>query len=114
MPDTPVPAPDSPAGTEASVPAPRASTEPVLPASATPSAGPEKLPADGSPPPHGVPWWFWPVSFLVVFGVDAALVLALVSLGQNLAIAAGVPGALTLVALSVLRAIAGHIGRRDD
>jgi hypothetical protein len=60
-----------------------------------------------------VPWWFWWAGFLVVFGVDAALVLALVAQDQNLAVAVGVPGALTVVALGVLRALAGHMGRRD-
>ncbi|WP_409186007.1 hypothetical protein F9C11_17875 [Amycolatopsis sp. VS8301801F10] len=58
------------------------------------------------------PWWFWPLGFLVIFGIDAALVLALVGQHQNLAVAVGVPCALTVVALSVLRALARYIDRR--
>ncbi|WP_410570504.1 hypothetical protein [Amycolatopsis sp. cmx-4-61] len=111
MPDVPVPAsPDTPAEIQTVVPAPLAE---ILPPTANLlPAIPEERPPTDVPPVPGVPWWFWPLGFLVVFGVDAALVLALVAQQQNLAVAAGVPGALTLVSLGVLRALAGHMGRR--
>lgn len=111
MPDVPVPtSPDAPAEVEAPVPAPREGADIVPPAASAPVDVPEERPPTPAP---GVPWWFWPLGFLIVFGVDAALVLALVAQQQNLAVAAGVPGALTVVALAVLRALAGHMGRRD-
>ena len=92
------------------VPVPRAEILP--PATGTPRPSPTTGRLPTAPRVPGAPWWFWPLGFLVLFGIDAALVLALVAQQQNLAVAAGVPGALTLVALDVLRTLAGYMGRR--
>ncbi len=111
MPDVPVPTPpDTPAEDKALVP--QETAEIVPPIVHEPADVPERPPT-GSQSPAGTPWWLWWVGFLVVFGVDAALVLVLVAQNQNLAVAVGVPGALTVVALGVLRALAGHMGARD-
>ena len=95
--------------TDAPVPSKPIGSEPICPVDNTPavSAEPVRTSSDG------VPLWFWPLGFLVVFVVDAALVLALVVQGQDLVFAAGVPGALTVVTLGVLRALSGHMGRRQ-
>src|SRR5947207_15777411 len=114
MPDVPVPlSPDTPTGIETPAPAPRDDDEVLMPSASTPPNVAEQKPPADAPLASGVPWWFWPLGFLVIFGVDAALVLALVAQHQNLAVAAGVPGALTIVALGVLSALAGHMGRRN-
>lgn len=111
MSDKPFPSEDPCADGDDLVPASR--TDDENPRSITPAleASEVKSPSEVRPAP-GAPWWFWPAGFLVIFGVDAALVLALVAQHQDLAVAAGVPGALTIVALGVLRAFKGHMSPR--
>ena len=92
--------------------------EPTPAAPPAPPAKPNTLPAPRRPEvqlsPHApVPWWFWPLGFLVVFVVDAGLMLILLDHGQDLTVAVGVPGVLTAAALAVLRALANHMRGRD-
>lgn len=60
---------------------------------------------------EGLPWEQLAV-FLIVFLIFASIVLALVALGQNLAVAVGVPTSLSAVALGVLSKL-GMLARRD-
>jgi hypothetical protein len=114
MPDAPVPiSPDTPAEVVTSIPAPRNNAEVFTPPTGTPPNLPEERPpADAPVAPGGPSWWLWPLGFLVVFIMDAALVLVLLAQDRGLLVAVGVPGTLTAGALGVLRALAGHMGRR--
>lgn len=80
--------------------------------SLAPPASPAPAPASPSGPAQTVTPLFWLLGFLAVFIVDAILVVILLALHLDLAVALGVPGALTAVALGVLSAVAGHMGRR--
>ncbi|WP_370964746.1 hypothetical protein [Amycolatopsis sp. cg9] len=110
--------PDTPAEEKALVPletpaivSPVDSAPPYLSSTPYAPAPPVALPASASPTPAGTPL-FWLLGFLAVFVIDAILVVVLLALHQDLAVALGVPGALTAVALGVLSAVAGHMGRR--
>jgi len=56
--------------------------------------------------------WGQLVVFLIVFLIFASIVLGLVVLGQNLAVAVGVPASLSAVALTVLSQL-GMLTRRN-
>lgn len=84
--------------------------DPSLYVSSAPPAVPTPAPSSG--PAQTVTPLFWLLGFLAVFIVDALLVVVLLALHLDLAVALGVPGALTAVALGVLSAVARHIGGR--
>jgi hypothetical protein len=110
-PDIPAAQQPQQADAETDANAQRANVEIPQPAAGPSPNAPKEEPPTAPPPGSGpgVPWWFWLLSFLIIFGCDAALVLALVAQHQNLAVAAGVPSTLTLVALLALRALANHM-----
>lgn len=110
--------PDTPVGEKALVPletptsvSPVDSAPPYF--STTPYVSPPPVsPTPAASPTPPVTPLFWLLGFLAVFIVDAILVVVLLALHLDLAVALGVPGALTAVALGVLSAVAGHMGRR--
>jgi hypothetical protein len=110
--------PDTPAGEKALVPLETPAS--VSPVDATPPyfstmpyvSPPPVSPAQPASPTPPVTPLFWLLAFLAVFIADAILVVILLAQHLDLAVALGVPGALTAVALSVLSAVARHMGRR--
>ena len=81
------------------------------PASQEPTAVEAKDAASPMHPTDRLPWGQL-VVFLIVFLIFASIVLGLVVLGQNLAVAVGVPASLSAVALTVLSQL-GMLTRRN-